>query len=324
MTEHVLLFIHGITPEAQPTPHSALYDHFWSGLTREQPSLSRAIGPNIARVEWGNHLHPGPARKDELLSDAESQASRLVANEAVRSHPGPNNVLHPGPLGDWNIIPGLRWVMRLVREELVQFGLADAIYYASQDGEQAVRAAVYGQVLAQLRPLRTAADSVMLHVVAHSLGVTVAHDFLYGLFGKRDIPDYLGQAASAEDQNDYLLWRERAGRRQLRFGSFVSMASQLPLFVMRKQLLVDRLAAGGVLDPLAIGLEPSGQVQWLIVYDVDDALGFATRELYGNRPELRQVQVDVGDTPVNAHMNYWTNETVIREAAQLMAARLGA
>jgi hypothetical protein len=320
MTAHVLLFIHGITPQAQPTAHGALYDAFWSGLQREQPSLTRAIG-HIARVEWGNRLHPGRARPDELLSDAEVRAASLVDNERVRLHPGAHNILHPGPLGDWNVIPGLRLLVRSLREQLVQFGLADAIYYASQDGEQAVRAAVYGQVLAQLRPLRAAADGVMLHVVAHSLGVTVAHDFLYGLFGKLDIPDYLGQAASEEDKDDYLLWRERAGRRQLRFGSFVSMASQLPLFALRKQALVDRLAAGGVLDPLAIGLEPSGQTQWLIVYDVDDALGFATRELYGDRPELRQVQVDVGDTPINAHMDYWTNERVIQEAAQLMAGR---
>jgi hypothetical protein len=321
MTDHVLVFIHGITPDSQPTPHSELYDAFWRGLQREEPSLTRAIG-HIARIEWGNRLRPGAARPDERLSDAESQAARLEANENVRAHAGPNNLLHPGLLGDWNVIPGLRALVRLLREELLQFGLADAIYYASEDGERAVRNAVFGQVLAQLRPL-LAADSVMLHVVAHSLGVTVAHDFLYGLFGKPEIPDYLDQAMSEQDRGDYAVWRERASRRQLRFGSFTSMASQLPLFALRKQALVDQLAAGGTLDPLAIGVEPSGQVQWLIVYDLDDALGFATRELYGNRPELRQVQVDAGDTPVNAHLNYWKSELVIRETAKLMAARIG-
>jgi hypothetical protein len=101
------------------------------------------------------------------------------------------------------------------------------------------------------------------------------------------------------------------------------MASQLPLFVMRKQSLVDQLAAGQVLDPSAIGVVANGQTQWLIVYDVDDPLGFATRELYGDHPEMRQVQVDAGDTPIRAHTAYWSNKLVIREAAQLIATRAG-
>jgi hypothetical protein len=49
-----------------------------------------------------------------------------------------------------------------------------------------------------------------------------------------------------------------------------------------------------------------------IVYDVDDPLGFATREPYGDHPELRQVQVDAGDTPLKAHTGYWVGGLVIR------------
>ena len=94
--------------------------------------------------------------------------------------------------------------------------------------------------------------------------------------------------------------------------------------MLRKQALIDRLAAGGVLSPLDIGVVPNGQTQWLIVYDVDDPLGFATRELYGDAKEVRQVQVDVGDTPIHAHLDYWTDAAVMRETARLIATRAGA
>ena len=82
--------------------------------------------------------------------------------------------------------------------------------------------------------------------------------------------------------------------------------------------------AGRALAPFAGGIVPNGQTQWLVVYDVDDPLGFATRELYGDRPEVRQVQVDAGDTPIKAHTAYWKSGLVIREAAQLIATRAGA
>lgn len=317
MPTHILVLIHGITPETNPQSHHGQYETFRQALFAQQPELATSLSL-VAEVEWGNRLGPEATRPDERLSDAERSAGALVSSEHVAAHPGRHNVLK----GDLNLIPLLRPLVRRLREQLLQFGLADAIYYAAEDGETAVRAAVYGQVLAALRGARGEAD-VRLHVVAHSLGVTVAHDFLYGLFGKPpdDPPHYLGQAATQEDCADYVFWRAKAQAGELRLGSFVSMASQLPLFVLRKQTLVDRLARGEVLDPSDIGIQSDGQTQWLIVYDVDDPLGFATRELYGDHAEMRQVQVDAGDTPINAHMGYWTNALVIREAARVIAAR---
>mgnify|MGYP003444786724 CR=1 FL=1 len=222
MAKHILILIHGITPEAVPQSHADLYDKFWRGLQAAQPALPAVIR-DVAKIEWGNRLGPVAARPDERLSEAERRASDLERTEHVQAHPGPNNVVHAGPFGDWNLIPGLRLLVRELREQLIQFGLADALYYAAGDGERAVRAAVYGQVLRALRPHRNEGE-VLLHVVGHSLGVTVAHDFLYGLFGKPDEPHYLGQAATQEDRDDYALWRSRAGT-GLILGSFTSMAA---------------------------------------------------------------------------------------------------
>ena len=319
MPTNILIFIHGITPEERPTSHQRDYRDLWEAMQVERPTLTGQID-KVVEVEWGNRFVGGPMGPDTLLSDAERQIAGRVRFDVVEQHPGPGNVLHPGVLGDVGI-PGVRRLARNIRERLVQFGLADAVYYASEDGERAVRNAIYGKVLRELREYK-ASPELRLHVVAHSLGVTVAHDFLYGLFGKFEAPDFLSQTNNALDRQDYEFWRARAAAQQLIVGSFVNMASQLPLFVLRKQKLVTRLAEGKVLSPadIGIGLGTDHTVRWLVVYDVDDVLGFATRELYGNHPSIRQVQVDSGDSPIGAHTEYWRTAMVVREAAALIAS----
>jgi hypothetical protein len=139
MPTNVLVFIHGITPERHPSAHTELYQDFWTAMQRERPELGGAI-TRVAFVEWGNAFPGAPPRPDTLLSDAERNAGDRVRFANVKKHVGPNNVLHPGPLGDWGTLPGMREiVLAPVREELVQFGLADAVYYCSSDGERAVR-----------------------------------------------------------------------------------------------------------------------------------------------------------------------------------------
>jgi hypothetical protein len=129
------------------------------------------------------------------------------------------------------------------------------------------------------------------------------------------------QGADQITRDDFDFWRRRVCDRSLCVGSFTAMASQLPLFFLRKRKLVERVAAGGVLDPKDVGIGRDDAVRWLVVYDIDDPLGFATRELYGNHDAIRQVQVDTGDTPVTAHVGYWRDPRTIEEAAKLIAAR---
>jgi len=315
MTVHLVVFVHGITPERRPTSRESMYEAFWEAMVCKQPELDHLISQH-SFVEWG--FAAGAAeRSDTRLAAAEAHIGQTVDYDNVARHRGPNNVLHTGAFGDWNLVPGLRPLVRRLRQELLQLGLADAIYYTSAEGETAVRSTVYAQVLQELRPYREHGD-VSLHIVGHSLGVTVSHDFLFGLFGKQTEPDFLAQSPSEQDRQDYAFWRHKARSGELRVGTFVSMASQLPLFALRKQHLVDHLARQGTLDPSVIGIRDEAKVRWLVLYDVDDVLGFATRELYGNSNAIRQVQVDVGDTPIHAHTRYWTNPEVIAETAALL------
>jgi hypothetical protein len=234
-----------------------------------------------------------------------------VSYQNLKKHPGPNNAL----VADWGI-PGLRQLVTSVREGVVSFGLTDVVYYCSEDGETYVRAHVYNQVLRAMQP-HVAKPNVRIHLFGHSLGVTLIHDFLFGLFKKGHASDFVekyqgGSWASQEFQK----WRDKAQNGELTLGGLACAASQLPLMVMRKQVMIDKLFNHGGLDPGDIGVVSSG-IQWKFFYDIDDVLGFASRNLYAPNHAIMDMQVDSGDLPLSAHVRYWENEVVIRETAKL-------
>jgi hypothetical protein len=139
---NVVVFIHGITPLARPTSHTALYKRFWNALTQVEPALEGESFARFAHVEWGHLIAGTPLRADAYLAEAERHIAERVSFERVKAQPSELNTLHQGLLGDWSWMPGLRPVLRRIREQLVMLGLADAVYYCSEEGERAVRLAV--------------------------------------------------------------------------------------------------------------------------------------------------------------------------------------
>lgn len=321
--------IHGMTPEVEPADLKARGQRFWERLKSREPVLRTRFCPEgkppdrCVFVQWGHEppdMKPdAPRRDDEKLTRAQKRIYDRVSYDAVRTRPGPGNILLSGFFTQDRGLPFLGGGITRMKEEIILRGFGDAVYYVSPEGEERVRRTVYSQVLGALEPFL--GQEVRLHVVAHSLGVTVAHDFLFGLFRPGHHPDFLDQAADAHDAQLYKTWRAAAQGGQLTVGSVVSMASQLPLFVMRKQGLVDLLFAGGHLDPADIGVR-NDAVRWLLFHDMDDLLGFPSRELYGPKESLKEIQVDNG-LPWVAHSGYWENETVLRETAQLLVERSG-
>jgi hypothetical protein len=96
----------------------------------------------------------------------------------------------------------------------------------------------------------------------------------------------------------------------------------LPLMMMRKQKLVDRLADGGRLDPQVLGVPLAGPVKWKLFYDVDDILAFPARGLYERSTTIEEFQVDTNWRPDLSHGAYWTNATVLREMVDLIRSNL--
>jgi hypothetical protein len=319
---NVVIMIHGMTTDREPGDHQAEYDRLWNDLIREQPALSEA---KRITVEWG-HETPAPTgdpRLDQRLTRAENFIHDRVSYDHVRADQGPNNHVLPSTsellsqLGRRLTVP--------IKETVLILGAADAFYYCAPDGERAIRATVYEQFLQGLEDCLDY-ERIGLHIIAHSLGVTVAYDFLFGLFAPDELfnggaPNFLLEnQGSASAREAFAAWRQRAQDGRLVLASKSSTAGQLPLFLMRKQSLVDKFAAGERLDASVIGLRALERPIWKIFYDVDDVLGFPARRLFEERAEIEEFQVDTGWRPDLAHGGYWAHPWVKREMATLIAA----
>jgi hypothetical protein len=286
-------------------------------------------------VEWGHEL-PGqaaPVRADHQLTLAEQFVLDRVGYANVARASANGNRLETD-IG----IPGVHWALGKIRESVILFGLADVVYYCSQNGEARVRQQVYEQVLGRLQPYIDKGP-LRLHLFAHSLGVAIAHDFLFGLFN-RD-PDYCPgfvkdkQGSSEEAERQFMMWRQKAQSGDVTLGGFAAAASQLPLLLMRSQHVVTTFYTAkraqnagqrpiGV-DPADIGIKQTARPQWTVFYDTDDLLGFPSRGLYtlpdGNdHPAIVDFQVNTGWEPMTAHLRYWQHTTVIEETAKLFDA----
>lgn len=336
---NVLVLVHGMTPDALPASPFTQYEAFWQQLCLRRPGLKQAIAKRVGvqwghempaltpevratALPWGYRIPPNPAllRPDELLTDAQLNIGGRVNYNEVRTDPSPNNSVITSLFGTEVGVPGVRQLLFVLRENIFLRGFGDAIYYCSSEGEEDIRRVVYEQILRQVDEYASA-DEVRLHLVGHSLGVTVAHDMLYGLFAPDHVPDFV-----ADEQGTPLgralfeKWRSKAQRGELRLGSLVTMASQLPLFIMRKRSLVKTLYENGLLDPAVIGISTTDtRTRWVNFYDVDDILGYPTRRLYEVCPALVEVQVDIADLPDRAHIGYWADAKVIERAAELIA-----
>jgi hypothetical protein len=207
-------------------------------------------------------------------------------------------------------------------------GLSDLIYYCGVDGEEEIRGYVYKEILQAVEKYQDC-DQIRLHLISHSLGVTLTHDFLYGLFG--DAPDFCRNSPIPDVCKLFNKWR---GNKQLVLGSLSSMASQLPILMMRRKKLVDIFKVKGTLDQKEIGITEE-KIKWKIFYDADDILGFKTKDLYKSGDNIDEIQVNnwpihsISDFPfieinkhwqpmVLAHTGYWRNRTVIKETISLI------
>lgn len=324
---NVAVLIHGMIPDRDARDSTLEFRAFWEKMKGVNPAIGECFRENdIHFISWGHEplSHNGNLRIDQKLTVAEKNVASLVDYKHVRENPGPNNVVMSGLFGGDPGVPFVRRMVVNMRETIIQLGLADVVYYCSAEGESQVRNVVFSKVLRGLEQYEKEPAQVRLHVIGHSLGVTIAHDFLYGLFKRGHISDFIKQGqGEPKAMEAFLLWRSRAAEGELRLGSFTAMASQLPLFVMRKHSLIELFHADRErLNPEDIGIRGTG-TRWQIFHDVDDILGFASRDLYHDKGNnIRQVQVNAG-FGAKAHTEYTSNATVIRETVKLLLTNCG-
>jgi len=316
MTKNILIFIHGITPNSNPPdPENAQYRRLLDAVAAKDPSILKKFDDEPIFVKWGAlYGSPPPGKGHQRLDRAEEFASDRASDDNAKKMPG--NV--------WNRqlrLPIIAGIIDDIKYSVISKGLADALYYAAPDGEELVRAEVYSQLAREIAPLLKGKDEVRLHFVTHSLGVSIGHDFAYAVFNPGQKSSFVKDHATGSVRANFKTLQKRAKEGTLKFGSFVGMASQLPLFIMRSQKVVELFAAGKYLDPVDIGVTSKKEVVVKFFYDPDDLLGFPSRGLYSPNDAFCDVRVQTGQNPATAHTDYWWNSDVADQVIELWKRR---
>lgn len=320
-TANIVVLIHGITTYDKPGDHSHEYGSLLGAL---KASSSWSLIDAVAEVEWGHEPVFGVQTDDQKLFRAEQFLQEVSSPATLAKRPGYQQA--PADLIS-------RWALRRATDPIkslgVIAGLGDALYYCSPDGEKAIRRSVYQQVIKALDSVGEH-DHYKIHIVAQSLGVAVSLDFLYGLFSPADqlengtpgfVTQFRDEASMFGPVLSYREWRRRAGEGRLKLGSLSTTGGQLPIMMLRKQALVDRLAEKKLLDASVYGVR-GNRLKWQNIFDRDDVLGYPSAGLFPAGPYIRDVEVNTGWHPQHVHNSYWLNPTVQRHITQLISANL--
>ena len=345
-TINVLFFVHGLMINDPPSEEAKPYDSMWEPV-KQMYNLSERID-GIVKVNWGQYLEEiAEPRLDEKINQAQKFIADQINYDRLRQNPSYNNIILTGMEMDTTWQPWWRLLVKPLRETLLLRGFGDAVYYVGEEGKIAIQLAVYRQVLQELEQYRQQIEAdlenaeinikVRLHAIGTSLGSTIINDFLHGLFAQtgyriqihpeqdkepKIITSDVLEAEKQQTVERYQFWRESARKNRLEVGSIVTMASQLPLLLLRSQRVVDTFANNKTLPADEIGItRDTTEIIWKIFYDIDDMLAFPVRPLFGDYPGIQDIQVDVGDG-VQAHTSYWKNDKIHAQVAELLNRRV--
>lgn len=332
-TRNILIFVHGIMLEEHPPLGRSQYRLLWDAVIQSHPEIEeRFADVDRIEIEWGKFVRD-TIEPDQWINLAEEHLARILDPEEVRKNPGPNNLILPQRRSTmqsraWDSLAGP------LRQVLLIRGLGDMFYYCGAEGQIAVQLSVYQQILAAFEAYRHLDVKLRIHVIGHSLGVSVANDFLHCMFspqsarlkGQKDprLPrffrtDVLRQRR-AETLERLTWWRENAHQR-LELGAIASLGTPLPLMLLRSQRVVDQLATSNNLPVDEVGIPVDArEIVWKNFYDDLDPLSLPLRPLFGDHAAVQDVQVRSGDDPWGTNA-YWGCPEVQLHVADLLARR---
>ena len=292
--KHFVIYIHGITIKPTGNSHKREYQ----AINKE---LEKIAGNSLVPVytEWGhtcNQLEIGMFDKV-------------------------NHRIKPGFIS----IPGYDPLVYDLRQLLI-FGISDAFYYCTPNGEEAIREAIFSCVIDEINNhLQEIIDegALQFSLVTHSLGSIIGYDFLFNAFGKpylgvksntnyttQTIPDFFS-SISYDKSTKKTNWSIDGQEIELKLRNFVTMGSPILLTLGRNEQVKKDVENSTPLKPELLGLvDPSSQ-RWLNIWDKQDFLGFPLDEIFENRNKIIfEPDVDTGILFTKPHTNYFESADV--------------
>ena len=339
MIKDIAVLIHGISPQKKagdPTTH--LREFFNELRQHSQHIQSRFKDEQLIFIQWG---HPSDEDPSAASSDQRIYFAQQQILVRLNSIPLPANPNDRGPLS--------RAVLaRTLHNEILISGFGDVVYFVGSQGYGKIVGIVLDQVRKRIDALVASGyldmnDQIRLHLIGHSLGVTIGFEFLLSIFSDAQyVSSYFAQkddetsvsegslnralsfqmtsVTAQENVEFYSRWRQR-----FIFGSFIATASQLPLLLQRRQVVIDSLANEQQLDPRIIGITGDPRYRWLLFHDPRDLLSFNTKILFSDEDSIVETEVqnkvdatllDVGKKFSQTHENYRFNEIVKKMALE--------
>jgi hypothetical protein len=279
---HTLFFIHGMG-DTRPI---AGFSTLWSKIAE---AYDHKGSNNVGDFE--DRYRPGFVDWHKVTETAKLTVFDDAFSPMQPQHDLVGDLLHP--------IAAARTFMTMF--------LGDVAAYVS-DNDNNIRVTVWTELQKQLEL------GGPYSIVGHSLGSSIAFDFLFNLFVRERLFSPV----------DELFPKVNVVDLQQRFRGLYTMGSPVGLFMLRQGALWkanDPALAGGpafsnIKNPLR-----SPQHSWLNFWDKQDIIAYPLENLfqanaaYNSGRPLRDVAVDTGLEPVTAHTGYWKSDEVAAKIA---------
>ena len=183
------------------------------------------------------------------------------------------------------------------------FYVGDIIAYSAEPASKnGIRKKVWSQIKG---PCGTGPYSIL----AHSLGSIIAFDYLFKLFVKKTFL-WPGSAKVSS--------RKTLDRYTGNFRHMFTFGSPIGLFMLRQgKLWLTEEPFGKIINPVPTGHE------WLNFYDKQDAVTYPLTDLFALNSAnigapIRDIVVDTGDLIANSHTDYWFNDDMADQIADVL------
>ena len=287
ITKNIIIYIHGISPDPNPSDHKKYYNVFEKGLKKSFSAQNLEYPSTRIDIEWG-HNFTGINTDDQHLAKVQKKLLENI-NEKSKQHP------------DLTINP-LRLVHYMIRENFI-LGFSDIFYYISEDGKAAVRKNVNNL------PTLKDNESYSFTIIAHSAGTVIMHDLLFIIFGGKSKP-YLD-----DDNVKQKLASIQAYAKNGKFHikTFITLGSPITPLIIRSKDLMEKINSDQKIDSTEIGIK-SGSL-WLNFWDKDDVISYPLDFLYQTQGLIKDQYIDLGDVFPTCHNNYWGNQEIHKTIA---------